>query len=35
MEHNCYCNLIQQKDGRYVCKICGKLYTVVKYINKK
>ncbi len=33
--HNCAHNLIQQKDGRYVCKIYGKLYTIVKYINKK
>lgn len=35
MKHHCYCNFIQQKDGRYVCKRCGKIYTVAKYINKK
>jgi len=31
----CYENLKEQKDGRYTCKKCGKLFTIVTRIKRK
>lgn len=35
MNHFCYRNLEQQKDGRYECSICRKIFTVVRFIKRE
>lgn len=30
----CHENLKEQKDGHYICKKCGKLFTRVRFIKR-